>query len=41
MKRILVSIFIFLLGNNLSASHLMGGEITWECATSGANPVEW
>ena len=37
MKRILTIIFIFLLGNNLSASHLMGGEITWECATSGAN----
>jgi len=37
MRKFLTIIFILLLGNNLSASHLMGGEITWQCATSGAN----
>ena len=37
MKKLLIlSVFLFFV-SDLSASHLMGGEITWECATSGAN----
>jgi hypothetical protein len=37
MKKLLIlSLFLFFV-SDLSASHLMGGEITWECATSGAN----
>jgi hypothetical protein len=40
MKRVLqfflfLSIFIIVNVNNLQASHLLGGEITWKCVTAG------
>ena len=37
MKKLLVLALLLFFGNDLSASHLMGGEITWQCAKSGAN----
>ena len=35
MKKILISIFCVLISFNSFSSHLMGGEITWECLKSG------
>ena len=35
MKRFLIIIITFFSSFNVSASHLMGGEITWECIKSG------
>lgn len=37
MKKLLVLSLLLFFGYNLSATHLMGGEITWQCAKSGAN----
>ena len=38
MKRLLIILFVLSLGLKQSkASHLLGGEITWECITSGTN----
>ena len=37
MKKLLLLSLLLFFGNDLSASHLMGGEITWECAKTGAN----
>ena len=39
MKKVLLAILVFVLGMGLEsrASHLMGGEITWDCVKSGPN----
>ncbi|MCG8576424.1 MAG: gliding motility-associated C-terminal domain-containing protein [Flavobacteriales bacterium] len=35
LKSLLISLFVLLLGNTTLASHVMGGEITFECLGSG------
>ena len=37
MKKILLLLSFCILISDVKASHLMGGEITWECIKSGAN----
>ena len=37
MKRLLLLLFILLFVSEIKATHLMGGEITWECIKSGSN----
>ena len=37
MKKILLLLSFCVLFSEVKASHLMGGEITWECISSGAN----
>jgi hypothetical protein len=37
MKKLLVLALLLFFVSKLSASHLMGGEITWQCAKSGPN----
>jgi gliding motility-associated-like protein len=37
MKKLLLLSLLLFFGNDLSATHLMGGEITWECAKTGVN----
>ena len=37
MKKLLFSLLITLFSTNIIASHLMGGEITWECLKNGPN----
>ena len=37
MKKILIFLFILGISFQVKASHLMGGEITWECLKSGPN----
>ena len=39
MKKFLFSFLISLLTLNLSASHFIGGEITWECDTDPLSPT--
>ncbi len=42
MKKHLIILFsCFLLGNSASASHFMGGEITWKCLKTGANAGQY
>lgn len=36
-KLLLASLFVVLGFSQVTASHIMGGEITWECLTSGPN----
>ena len=38
MKRIFFILLIVFLGFSVKASHLMGGEITWECIKDPASP---
>ena len=38
MKKFLFSFLISLLTLNLTASHFIGGEITWECNTDLLSP---
>ena len=35
MKKILLALFILLFISETKATHLMGGEITWECIKTG------
>ena len=37
MKKFLLFIISLIFSFNTNASHLMGGEITWECIKSGPN----
>jgi len=38
MKKLFIFLFVLVLGNTQTkATHLLGGEITWECITSGTN----
>lgn len=37
MKKILLVLFLLATFINVKATHLMGGEITWECIKSGSN----
>ena len=38
MKKLLFSMFLFFLTFNLSASHFVGGEITWTCNNDPFSP---
>ena len=38
MKKVLFIVVFFIVGLNLSASHFIGGEITWECNTDPLSP---
>ena len=38
MKKVLFLVVFFIVGLNLSASHFIGGEITWECNTDPLSP---
>ena len=35
MKKLFIILFTIFFANHSNASHLMGGEITWECIKSG------
>ena len=35
--RLLILIIILFFANKINASHVLGGEITWECLKSGPN----
>ena len=37
MKKLLVLALLLFFGNDLSATHALGGEITWQCASTGPN----
>ena len=37
MKKILLILSVLLIANSSSATHLMGGEITWNCIKTGSN----
>ena len=38
MKKLLaILMMLFVFANNSNATHLMGGEITWECIKTGSD----
>ena len=41
MKKIILLLAVLLAFSNANASHLLGGEITWQCLTSGPNQGEY
>ena len=41
MKKYIILLVVLLSFSNANASHLLGGEITWQCLTSGPNQGEY
>ena len=41
MKKFILLLAVLLAFSNANASHLLGGEITWQCLTSGPNQGEY
>ena len=37
MKKIILLLALFFVTNQSNATHLMGGEITWDCIKTGPN----
>ena len=35
MKKLIIILFILMFFSDVKATHLMGGEITWECIKTG------
>ena len=41
MKKLLLVLFIFFFVIEIKATHLMGGEITWECIKTGSKSGQY
>ncbi len=41
MKKIILLLVVLFTFSNANASHLLGGEITWQCLKSGPNQGEY